>query len=124
MIVPSFSYDIILYVTLLGDDDVWGNLSNTFYNGSTLGNTFNYKYYANNTNTELTNSTNTGTVSVDSTLNQYLNNTWIADKEILKYIDNHDFNVGGVYYTSTYTGGDKGLQKEESEEKLPHTLHP
>ena len=98
--------------------NVWGNLSNTFYNGSTLGNTFNYKYYANNTNTELTNSTNTGTVTVDSTLNQYLNNTWIANKEMSKYIDNHDFNVGGVYYTSSYTGGDKGLQKEESEEKL------
>ena len=98
--------------------NVWGNLSNTFYNGSTLGDTFNYKYYVNNTNTELTNSTNTGTVTVDSTLNQYLNNTWITDKEMSKYINNHDFNVGGVYYTSSYTGGDKGLQKEESEEKL------
>ena len=98
--------------------NVWGNLSNTFYNGSTLGNTFNYKYYANNTNTELTNSTDTGTVTVDSTLNQYLNNTWIANKEMSKYIDNHDFNVGGVYYASSYTGGDKGLQKEKSEEKL------
>ena len=98
--------------------NVWGNLSNTFYNGATLGSTFNYKYYANNTNTELTNSTNTGTVTVDSTLNQYLNNTWITDKEMSKYIDNHDFKVGGVYYTSSYTGGDKGLQKEESEEKL------
>lgn len=98
--------------------NVWGNLSNTFYNGATLGSTFNYKYYANNTYTELTNSTNTGTVTVDSTLNQYLNNTWITDKEMSKYIDNHDFNVGGVYYTSSYTGGDKGLQKEKSEEKL------
>ena len=98
--------------------NVWGNLSNTFYNGSTLGDTFNYKYYANNTNTGLTNSTNTGTVTVDSTLNQYLNNTWITDKEMSKYIDNHDFNVGGVYYTPSYTGGDKGLQKEQSEEKL------
>ena len=98
--------------------NVWGNLSNTFYNGATLGSTFNYKYYANNTNTELTNSTNTGTVTVDSTLNQYLNNTWITDKEMSKYIDNHDFNVGGVYYTSSYTGGDKGLQKEKTEEKL------
>ena len=57
-------------------------------------------------------------MTVDSTLNQYLNNTWITDKEMSKYIDNHDFNVGGVYYTSSYTGGDKGLQKEESEEKL------
>lgn len=98
--------------------NVWGNLSNTFYNGSTLDGTFNYKYYDNNTDTQLTNSSNTGTVTVDSTLNQYLNNTWITDKEMSKYIDNHDFNVGGVYYTSSYTGGDKGLQKEESEEKL------
>ncbi len=97
--------------------NVWGNLSNTFYNGATLGDIFNYKYYANNTNTELTNSINTGTVTVDSTLNQYLNSTWITDKEMSKYIDNHDFNVGGVCYYSGYTGGDKGLQKEESEEK-------
>ena len=98
--------------------NVWGNMNNTYYNGSALGSTFNYKYYANNTYTELTNSSNTGTVTVDSTLNTYLNNTWITDKEMSKYIDNHDFNVGGVYYTSSYTGGDKGLQKEKVEEKL------
>ena len=98
--------------------NVWGNMNNTYYNGSAIGNTFFYRYYNNNTDTELTNSTNTGTVTVDSTLNQYLNNTWITDKEMSKYIDNHDFNVGAVYYTSEYTGGDKGLQKEKTEEKL------
>ena len=98
--------------------NVWGNLSNTFYNGSPLGSTFYYRYYANNTNAELTASLNTGTVTVDSTLNQYLNNTWIVDKEMSKYIDSHDFNVGGIYYTPSYTGGDKGLQKEKTEEKL------
>ena len=98
--------------------NVWGNMNNTYYNGSTLGNTFNYKYYANNTNTELTNSTNTGTVTVDSTLNQYLNNTWITNKEMSKYIDNHDFSVGGIYYYNGYTDGDIGLQKEKEAEKL------
>jgi len=98
--------------------NVWGNLSNTFYNGSLLGDTFSYKYYADSTSTELSQISTRGTVTVDSTLNQYLNNTWIADKEMSKYIDNHVFNVGGIRYYSTYTGGDKGLEKEKMEEGI------
>ena len=99
--------------------NVWGNLSNTFYNGSTLGSKFYYKYYENNTDTELKKSSYSGTVTIDSTLNQYLNNTWIIDKEMSKYIDNHDFNVGGIYYRhSAYEEQEKELQKEKVEQKL------
>lgn len=100
--------------------NVWGNSSNTFYNGSSLGSTYGSVYYENNNTTELIvpPAPYPGTVTVDSTLNQYLNNTWIADKEISKYIDNHDFNVGGVFYHPSYTGEGAGLQNEKANEKI------
>ena len=98
--------------------NVWGNMNNTYYNGQTLSPEFKYRYYSNNSTETLQEHSNTGTVNTDSTLNQYLNGTWLTST-LSNYIDNHNFNVGGLYYYFTvYTGGDKGIAREKEEEKL------
>ena len=96
--------------------NVWGSGSNTLYNGVSLGDNFHYSYYTSSTATSLTQGTS-GTVTLDSTLNTYLNDTWLNGTELSNYIANHSFNVGGVYYYDAYTGGDKGLTKEQQEEQ-------
>ena len=99
--------------------NVWGNQTNTLYNGSTLGDNFHYVYYESADSTTLTNGPS-GTVGSDSTLNQYLNsktnnttNSWQPAIVLDNYIDNHSWNVGGVYYTAA----DKGILKEKEEER-------
>ena len=99
--------------------NVWGNQTNTLYNGSPLGDNFHYVYYASADATTLTNG-ESGKVGSDSTLNQYLNskttnttNSWQPAIVLDQYIDNHSWNVGGVYYTSD----DKGIVKEKEEER-------
>ena len=99
--------------------NVWGTQSNTYYNDTTLSNLnqeFFYKYYPSNTTQSLQNFTNTGTVTQNSSLNDYLNTEWTPAQTLDNYIAEHSFNVGGIYYDSSYTGGDKGLSKEKEEQ--------
>ena len=107
--------------------NVWGNGSNTLHNGEILGNNFHYIYYDNASPTTLTNGIS-GTVTDDSTINKYLNETWLnaLSGAVSNYIDNHQWNVGGIHYTEagTHSGSmtlliedDKGIIKEKEEEK-------
>ena len=99
--------------------NVWGTQENTYYNDATLSaldSNFFYKYYPSNTIQSLQNFTNTGTVTQNSSLNDYLNTEWTPAQTLNNYIVEHSFNVGGIYYTSSYTGGDKGLLKEKEEQ--------
>ena len=101
--------------------NVWGTQATTYYNDTTLTNLsqeFFYKYYPNNTDTTLQNHTNAGTVSQNSSLNDYLNTEWTPEQTLNNYIIDHSFNVGGIYYTSSYTGGDKGIVKEKQEQNI------
>lgn len=98
--------------------NVWGTQYNTLFRGNSMGDNFHFSYYLDSTTQELTNSTNSGTVKTNSSLNTRLNNVWLEGLGISQYIDSHDFNVGGVYYSKTYRGGDKGIQREREEEKL------
>ena len=98
--------------------NVWGNQTNTLYNGSPLGDNFHYVYYTSANATTLTNG-DSGKVGSDSTLNQYLNsktnnatNSWQPAIVLDNYIDNHQWNVGGVY-----SPPDKGIEKEKEEER-------
>ena len=98
--------------------NVWGNQYNTLYNGSPLGENFHYSYYESSSATTFTSgpSGTVGNVSGnDAKLNEYLNGTWLTSY-LSNYIVDHEFNVGGVYYSNTYSGGDKGLIKEVQEE--------
>lgn len=95
--------------------NVWGNQNNTTYKGSAVTN-FQYEYYTSNTAQELTKGS-AGTVTTDSSLNTYLNSEWINSVGLSNYIQNHDFNVGGIYYFETYSNGDKGIVKEAEEER-------
>ena len=99
--------------------NVWGNGSNTFYSGSPIRDNFHYFYYEGPISTTLSNG-DSGTVTSDSTLNTYLNskilnsgNSWQAAIVLDNYIDNHQWNVGGIYRTDE----DKGIVKEKEEEK-------
>jgi hypothetical protein len=92
--------------------NAWGNVANTLYNGTPLGDSFHYLYYSSPTATTLSNG-RLGTVISDSTLNTYLNDTWLSTS-LSNYIDNHQWNVGGVHYGTTT---DKGIVKEKEEEK-------
>ena len=99
--------------------NVWGTQENTYYNDTTLTNLnqeFFYRYFPNNTTQSLQNYSNTGTVSQNSSLNDYLNTEWEPAQTLDSYIAEHSFNVGGIYYTSSYTVGDKGLSKEKEEQ--------
>lgn len=101
--------------------NVWGNSTNTQFQGKSLGDNFYYSYYENNTDTMLTSSPS-GKITKDSSLNTFLNGktttSWQPAIILNKYIENHKFNVGGLYYYSYYKGGDKGLKKERTEESL------
>ena len=97
--------------------NVWGNQTNTYYNGSTLQSLtgiFNFKYYPSSTSDHLEDSSKNGTVIVDSSLNTYLNNSWYNSLAFKDKIDEHSFSVGGIYY---FKGDEdaKGIKKENAE---------
>jgi len=94
--------------------NVWGNMNNTYYNGKTLGQQFYYKYY----DSIWKKSGGIGTVTQDSSLNTYLNTTWINTLDFKDNIIVHEFNVGGIYYYRNYPTGDKGIKKEKEEEGI------
>ena len=99
--------------------NVWGTQENTYYNDTTLTNLnqdFFYKYFPNNTSQSLQNFTSTGTVTQNSSLNDYLNTEFYDTLDFKDKIETHSFNVGGIYYTLSYTGGDKGISKELEEQ--------
>ena len=102
------------YCTLSGGCNVWGNQNNTLYNGETLGDNFHYIYYKKTEDITLTDG-KTGKVSDDSTTNKFLNDgSWEPLSSLSIYIENHEFNVGGIYYVSTL---DKPITMEKEEEK-------
>ena len=93
--------------------NVWGSQSNTLHNGSALEDSFHYFFYTSPTATTLTNGVS-GKVGTESTLNKYLNDgSWTGLSNLESYIDNHSWNVGGIYHTAD----DKGIVKEKEEEK-------
>ena len=99
--------------------NVWGCGSNTLHNGNLLGDSFNYMYYPSASAATLTNGLS-GKVGSDSTLNTYLNsktnnstNSWQPAIVLDQYIDNHLWNVGGIYNIAD----DKGIIKEKEEER-------
>jgi prepilin-type N-terminal cleavage/methylation domain-containing protein len=101
--------------------NAWANQLNTYYNGQTLNDLnqyFYYYYYLNSEATDLTPVPISGTLTIDSEINTYLNNTWINILDFKEHIDTHTFDVGGLHYYSSYRGGDKGIIKEKKEEKL------
>lgn len=109
------------YCTSANGCNVWGNQVDTLFQGNSLGDNFHYSYYSDNTTNILT-SGGSGKVGTSSTLNVYLNgktnSSWQPAIELDEYIENHSFNVGGVFYKSDYVGGDKGIEKEKYEESL------
>ena len=93
--------------------NVWGSQETMLHNGSSLGDSFHYFYYSSPTATTLSNG-GAGKVGTESTLNKYLNDgSWTGLSNLESYIDNHSWNVGGVYYTAD----DKGILKEKEEER-------
>ena len=103
--------------------NAWGSGATTLYNGTPLGNNFYYSYYTNATTTTLTKG-ESGAVTAESTMNQYLNSkilnsedSWQPAITLDNYIENHSWNVGGIYYTKEYEDGDKGLAREKEEEQ-------
>ena len=109
--------------------NVWGTQSNTYYNDTTLINInqdFFYKYFPDNTQ-DLQNLTNTGTVSKNSSLNEYLNHLienesyWQSGETLDKYISEHAFNVGGIYYHTNYPSNKKKTFEKEKKEQNTYT---
>ena len=106
--------------------NVWGNQSNTYLGNTTFttkNSNFYYEYFRTTTASALEQVSTGGTVTKDAYLNTYLNptsqaqtNKWDKAFNVDKYIIEHSFDVGGVYYTSTYEGS-KGIEKEKQEEK-------
>ena len=103
--------------------NVWGNQQNTLYNNTSFSNKdFTYKYYQNDESTIMTNSDFSGTITKNSSLNEYLNNStdnntyWPKITTLNKYITKHSFHVGGLYYAEYSTS--KQLTKEKEEERL------
>ena len=104
------------YCTSENGCNVWGDQTNTLYNGSSLGDNFHYFYYSSPTATTLSNG-GSGKVGTESTLNKYLNDgSWAGLSNLESYIDAHTWKVGGVYY-ATVEADDKGIAKEKEDEK-------
>ena len=104
--------------------NAWGNQDNTYYHDATLTNLkqdFSYKYYLNNTSQILQNNPNTGTVSQNSSLNNYLNTEWSPAKKLNNYISEHSFNVGGIYYSGEHTAEEAKTLLQEKEEQNSYT---
>ena len=77
--------------------NVWSNSAKTLYNGVSLGDNFHYEYYNADTDTTKT-STSSGTVNDESSLNIYLNSTWLNSVSgISDNIISHNFSVGAWY---------------------------
>lgn len=98
--------------------NAWGNQNSTYLEGNLLQDSFYYKYYSDNITTDLSQNANNKTVTNDSSLNTYLNGDWLNSISIKDYIIEHEYNVGGPMYTSTYIGGDQGIVKEKYLENL------
>ena len=96
--------------------NVWGTQDDMLFRGTTLGNNFSFYSYPDENAVELKPTSTEGTITKPSTINQYLNNEWINNKYLSKYIIKHDFNVGIVDYSTITTIVDKGLKKEKTEE--------
>ena len=98
--------------------NAWGNQSNTYHNNTTLTNLnqdFYFYYYENNQAKDFSIKPNDdyGTVTNNSSLNDYLNDTWINRLDFKNNIIEHSFNVGAVYRTTE----DRELLNEKNEEK-------
>ena len=100
--------------------NVWGNQDNTYYNGKPLSelNMDFYRYRLNDEQTDYMLFSEHGTITEDSSLNKLLNNTWISTKAMNKYIANHSFNVGGIYYDGANIKYLKTLKNEKKEEQM------
>lgn len=98
--------------------NVWSNSEKTIYNNNQIGDNFFYKYYETAQSNVLTDLiTQSGKIEDESSL-KYSLNSWLSSKNINKYIMEHSFPVGGIYYTKEYENGDKGLIKEKTEENI------
>ena len=108
--------------------NAWGTLSTTYYGNSslsTLNQQFFFRYYPNNTS-QLENTVNVGTVNENASLNIYLNHLdeneeyWTQEEALDKYIANHSFNIGGIYYELLYDNNNenKTFNREKYEEKI------
>ena len=99
--------------------NIWGSENNTYYNGQLMSesNTDFYRYRLNDEFIDYIFMPEHGKVTEDSTLNKYLNNTWISVKEMKNNITNHNFYVGGIYYPGANTQFIKSLQSEKKEEQ-------
>lgn len=99
--------------------NIWGSENNTYYNEKLMSetNAHFYRYRLNDDFTDYIFTSDHGRVTEDSTLNKYLNNTWISTKEMGKYITNHNFYVGGIYYSGSNIKYEKSLQLEKKEEQ-------
>ena len=93
--------------------NVWGNQNTMLHNGTPMGDNFRYIYYESDSATTFTDSLS-GTVTSDSTLNTYLNSTWLPTF-LDKYIDNHTWNVGALY--DTYETSPLGFTKSKQTEQ-------
>lgn len=98
--------------------NAWSSQQETYFEKNRLNTFFFYKYYVNNTQSEMIFSSNDKTVNKNSSINIYLNNAWLQEKNYLKeYVVEHDYYVGGINYYNGYRGGDKGILKEKQEEQ-------
>jgi competence protein ComGC len=107
--------------------NAWGTQSDTYMGGQTfssLNENYYLKYYPNNMTNAKVNTQASGLQTVPSTLNSYLNTTWINSLAFRDYISNHLFASGGIYYSKKgeYFGSDKGIKKEKDEEQTFHWM--
>lgn len=100
--------------------NIWGSENNTYYNGQLMSelNTDFYRYRLNDEFTDYIFTSDYGKVTEDSTLNKYLNSTWISTKEMKNYITSHNFYVGGIYVNGSNIKFKKSLQLEKKEEQV------
>ena len=110
------------YCTSDNGCNIWGNQNNTYYNGKLLSelNMNFYRFYIplNSDTSELKKYPDSGKITEDSTLNKYLNNTWISTKRIKEYIINHNFYAGGLYYYETTIIPKTSFEQELKEEQV------
>lgn len=101
--------------------NIWGNQNNTYYEGKLLSelNMDFIKFYflkaSINSEPVLQQYSGSGKVTEDSTLNKYLNNTWISTKRIKEYIINHNFYAGGLYYNGANVSKEMKIEKAEQQ---------
>lgn len=102
---------------------IWGNQENTYYNGKSLSelnmDVIGFYFLKSSQNSEpiLQQYSIIGKVTEDSTLNKYLNNTWISTKQMKDHITNHSFYVGGLYYNGA------NIPKDAKTEKLEQQMY-